>query len=67
MKKSRGGKMAAAKKRAAKRKGGKGPVAKRKAGHQVVVVVSAPGDMTDDLLELARGVSDAPDERELEP
>jgi hypothetical protein len=35
-KKSRGGRMTAAKKRAAKRPGGKGPVAKRKAGKRVM-------------------------------
>ena len=35
-KSSRGGKMAAAKKRAAKRPGGKGPVKKRKAGRKVM-------------------------------
>jgi len=32
---SRGGRMTAAKKRAAKRPGGKGPVAKRKAGRKI--------------------------------
>jgi hypothetical protein len=36
MKKTRGGRMTAAKKRAAKRKGGKGPVAKRKAGRKIM-------------------------------
>lgn len=36
MKKTRGGRMAAAKKRAAKRKGGKGAVAKRKAGRKIM-------------------------------
>ena len=36
MKKSRGGKMTAAKNRAAKRKGGKGPVSKRKAGRKIM-------------------------------
>jgi hypothetical protein len=36
MKKSRGGRMVAAKKRAAKRKGGKGPVAKRAAGRKIM-------------------------------
>ena len=35
-KKSRGGRMTAAKKRAAKRPGGKGPVAKRKAGKRIM-------------------------------
>jgi aspartate kinase len=42
-------------------------VSARKAdGFKVVVVVSAPGDMTDDLIDLARGVSDSPDEREMD-
>lgn len=36
MKKSRGGRMVAAKKRAAKRKGGKGPVRKRAAGAKIM-------------------------------
>jgi hypothetical protein len=36
MKKTRGGRMTQAKKRAAKRKGGKGPVAKRKAGRKIM-------------------------------
>jgi hypothetical protein len=36
MKKTRGGRMTAAKKRASKRKGGKGPVAKRKAGRKIM-------------------------------
>jgi hypothetical protein len=36
MKKSRGGRMTAAKKRAAKRKGGKGPVSKRKSGRNIM-------------------------------
>jgi aspartate kinase len=35
-------------------------------GHDVVVVVSAPGDMTDDLIAKARAITDAPDERELD-
>ena len=35
-KKSRGGRMTAAKKRAAKKPGGKGPVAKRKAGRKIM-------------------------------
>ena len=35
-KKSRGGKMTAAKKRAAKRPGGKGPVKSRKAGRKIM-------------------------------
>src|SRR5690606_21456717 len=36
------------------------------AGHQVVVVVSAMGDTTDDLLDLAGQVSDGPPQRELD-
>ena len=36
MKKSRGGRMTAAKNRAAKRKGGKGPVSKRAAGAKIM-------------------------------
>ena len=35
-------------------------------GHEVVAVVSAMGDTTDDLIELAHHVSDRPDERELD-
>ena len=38
----------------------------RDRGHQVVVVVSAMGDTTDELLGLARGVSDSPPRRELD-
>jgi len=38
----------------------------RKAGHQVVVVVSAMGDNTDDLLALAGQVSKHPPEREMD-
>ena len=38
----------------------------RRKGNQVVVVVSAPGDRTDELLALAREVSPSPDERELD-
>ena len=37
-----------------------------RAGHQVVVVVSAMGDTTDDLLKLARGVHPDPPRRELD-
>ena len=36
------------------------------AGHQVVTVVSAMGDTTDELIDLARTVSDEPDPRELD-
>lgn len=38
----------------------------KQAGHDVVVVVSAMGDTTDDLLTLARKISPAPDQRELD-
>jgi len=38
----------------------------RRAGHDVVVVVSAMGDTTDDLLALAKEVSANPDRRELD-
>jgi aspartate kinase len=38
----------------------------RRRGYAVVAVVSAMGDTTDDLLELARGVSEEPDPRELD-
>jgi aspartate kinase len=38
----------------------------RKAGHDVVVIVSAMGDTTDDLLELARQVTPTPPPRELD-
>jgi aspartate kinase len=38
----------------------------RRRGDRVVVVVSAPGDMTDDLITLAEGVTDKPDEREMD-
>jgi aspartate kinase len=41
-------------------------VATRKAGHSVVVVVSAMGDTTDELLDLARQVSPLPPGRELD-
>ena len=37
-----------------------------KAGHQVVVVISAMGDTTDDLLDLAQQVSPQPPARELD-
>jgi aspartate kinase len=35
-------------------------------GYRTVVVVSAPGDMTDDLIELAKGVTDDPSAREMD-
>src|SRR5213078_1379743 len=38
----------------------------RRAGHDVVVVVSAMGDTTDDLLAMAKKVSPNPDRRELD-
>ncbi len=38
----------------------------KKAGHRVVVVVSAPGDMTDDLIERAYTITANPDGRELD-
>lgn len=41
-------------------------VAKRRAGHQVVVVVSAMGDATDELLARAKAISTEPDRRELD-
>ena len=41
-------------------------VAARKAGHSVVVVVSAMGDTTDELRDLANQVSPAPPGRELD-
>jgi len=41
-------------------------VATRKAGNQVVVVVSAMGDTTDDLIDLANQVTPAPPKRELD-
>src|SRR5882672_3527006 len=37
---------------------------KKKEGFRIVVVVSAPGDMTDDLLEMARGITENPNPRE---
>ena len=44
-----------------------GRIAKtRKSGHQVVVVVSAPGDTTDDLIALAHKITDNPNEREMD-
>ncbi|HVZ81075.1 MAG TPA: aspartate kinase [bacterium] len=38
----------------------------RKKGNQVVVVVSAPGDTTDDLIEMAKKITDDPEEREMD-
>ncbi|MEI6446848.1 MAG: aspartate kinase [Actinomycetes bacterium] len=41
-------------------------VAQREAGHRVVAVLSARGDTTDELLEMASEVSEAPDPREMD-
>ncbi len=41
-------------------------IAARRAGFAVVVVVSAPGDMTDELITLAERVTPRPDDRELD-
>ncbi len=41
-------------------------IATRKTGHDMVVVVSAPGDMTDDLIARAREISLYPPARELD-
>jgi aspartate kinase len=38
----------------------------RQAGHQVIVVVSARGDTTDELIELAREISEQPPAREMD-
>jgi aspartate kinase len=38
----------------------------RQAGHQVLVVVSARGDTTDELIEMAREITDQPPARELD-
>src|SRR3954453_20722152 len=38
----------------------------RKAGNQVVVVVSARGDTTDDLIEMAREITENPPAREMD-
>ena len=38
----------------------------KEAGNQVVVVVSAPGDETDELIALAKKITDSPDEREMD-
>lgn len=38
----------------------------RNAGHRVVVVVSAMGDTTDDLIELAKKIHPEPDDREMD-
>ena len=41
-------------------------VRSRQEGHSLVVVVSAPGDTTDDLIAMAREITDHPDEREMD-
>lgn len=38
----------------------------KKAGNSVVVIVSAPGDMTDDLITRASEICESPDEREMD-
>src|SRR3954463_4652563 len=48
------------------RQGAGGNMGTKAAGHDVVVVVSAMGDTTDDLLKLAKQVSPNPDRRELD-
>lgn len=44
----------------------RGIIAKKRQGHQLVVVVSALGNTTDELLELARKITKEPSERELD-
>ena len=41
-------------------------IARKREGHRLLVVVSAMGDATDDLLALARKVSSSPDPREMD-
>lgn len=41
-------------------------IAKKQSGNDVVVVVSAMGDTTDHLIDLARGVTDNPPDREMD-
>jgi aspartate kinase len=41
-------------------------VRSRQGGHSLVVVVSAPGDTTDDLIAMAKQITDHPDEREMD-
>ncbi|MCP4481973.1 MAG: aspartate kinase [bacterium] len=41
-------------------------LAKKKAGYKIVVVVSAPGDTTDDLLKMAYDITKNPDDREMD-
>src|SRR5579864_1046831 len=41
-------------------------IGKKEQGFRAVVVVSAPGDMTDELIEMANGVSQDPNPREMD-
>jgi aspartate kinase len=41
-------------------------LAQQKKGNKMVVVVSAPGDTTDDLIDFAHKITEEPDERELD-
>lgn len=41
-------------------------IEKKEQGNRVVVVVSAPGDMTDDLITMCEKITDAPDDREMD-
>ena len=41
-------------------------IKKKKEGNKVVVVVSAPGNMTDDLIAMAEGITETPLEREMD-
>jgi len=41
-------------------------IQKKKEGYRVVVVVSAPGDMTDDLITMAEGITKSPPPREMD-
>jgi aspartate kinase len=41
-------------------------IQRKKKGDKIVVVVSAPGDTTDDLIDFAHKITDDPDERELD-
>ncbi|MDD5686294.1 MAG: aspartate kinase [Elusimicrobia bacterium] len=43
-----------------------GRVAAKAKKHRIVVVVSAPGDMTDDLIEKAKSITESPDPREMD-
>ncbi|MCX5782461.1 MAG: aspartate kinase [Elusimicrobia bacterium] len=41
-------------------------IEKKQKGNKVVAVVSAPGDMTDDLIAMSKKITDTPDEREMD-